>query len=120
MKVVLFNMTFTCSIVIALNLFVFELSETLNLELIVAFIDMAGISPLTFALFYFAERITSDLLSIGDHFYNSAWFQLPVKQQKLLVLPIQQAQRERRLKGLGLFDCSLALFSSVSFAEREK
>lgn len=113
MKVTLFNSTFTCVICIAFNLFVIELIESVNVEMMVAFIDIGFVIGLTFAYFYLAEWITSDLLSIGDHFYSSAWFQLPVKQQKLLALPIQQAQRELRLKGLGLFDCSLPVFSSV-------
>lgn len=113
MKVVLFSMTFTCGIVIAANLVVFELNESFNLEIFVAFLDMVVEIVMTFAHFYLAEWITSDLLSIGDHFYNSAWFCLPLKQQKLLVLPIQRAQRELRLKGLGLFECSLPVFSMV-------
>lgn len=113
MQVTLFNLTFTCVICVAFNLFVFELIESLNVEVMVAFIDIGFVIGLTFALFYIAEWITSDLLSVGDHFYNSDWFQLPVRQQQLLVLPIQRAQRELRFKGLGLFDCSLPVFTSV-------
>lgn len=113
MKVTLFNLTVTCVICIAFNLLVFELLDSLNVEVLVAFIDIGFVIGITFAYFYLAEWITFDLLSIGDHFYNSAWFQLPVKQQQLFVLVIQQAQRELRLKGLGLFDCSMGVFSSV-------
>lgn len=101
-------------IVIALNLLVFELNESLNLEMIVALCNMVVMIGMIFAHFLLAEWITSDLLSIGDHFYKSAWFRLPVMRQKLLIVPIQRAQREVRLKGLGLFDCSLAVFSSVN------
>lgn len=114
MKVILFNLTLTCVIVIALNLLVFELNESLNLEMIVALCNMVVMIGMIFAHFLLAEWITSDLLSIGDHFYKSAWFRLPVMRQKLLIVPIQRAQREVRLKGLGLFDCSLAVFSSVN------
>lgn len=113
MKVALFNLTFTCTIVIALNLLVVELNETLNLEMVVALTDIALIIGITFAHFYLAEWITSDLLGIGEVFYNSAWYCLPVKRQMLLALPIQRARREFRLKGLDIFDCSLRAFSSV-------
>lgn len=113
MKVVLFNMTFTCVVVITMNLLVVELNESINLEMVVAFIDMSIIIGMTFALFYLAEWITSDLLSISHLFYSSAWYRLSVKQQILLVLSIQRAHRELRLNGLGLFKCSLPVFSSV-------
>lgn len=116
MKVVLFSMTLTCVIVIAANLLVFELNESFNQEIFVAFLDMGVEIIMTFAHFYLAEWITSDLLTIGDHFYNSAWYDLPLKHQKLLVLPIQRAQRELRLKGLGLFECSLPVFSMVGIS----
>lgn len=56
---------------------------------------------------------TTDLLEIGDIFYNSAWYRLPIKEQRLLALPIQRSQREFRLSGLGFLDCSLAVYSSV-------
>lgn len=106
-------MTFTCVIVITLNLLVVELNESINLEVIVAFLNAGIMIGLTFALFYLAEWITSDLLSIGELFYNSAWYRLSVHEQTRLVLSIQRAHRELRLNGLGLFACSLPVFSSV-------
>lgn len=70
---------------------------------------------LTFVYFYLSESITMDFLEIGDLFYNSSWHRLPAKQQKRLAMAIQQAQRELRLTAIGLFDCSLVVFASVSF-----
>lgn len=113
MKEILFNLTFACVIVIALDLLVIELNESINVKIVVAFVNLITLIGMTFAHFYLAEKITSDLVSIGDVFYNSAWHRLPVKQQRLLVLPIQRAQRELRLKGLGLFNCSMPVFLSV-------
>lgn len=106
-------MTFTCITVIVFNLFVIELSSTITLEIYCALGDLFTGLALTFVYFYLSEWITSDLLEIGDYFYNSAWYRLPAKQQKLLVLPIRRAQREFRLKGFGLFDCSLEVFGMV-------
>lgn len=114
MEAILFNMIFTCTVVIAFNLFVIESSDGYNFEMIIAFIDLSFMVGLTFAYFYLSEWITTDLLEIGDIFYDSPWYRLPTKHQKLLTLPIQRAGRELRLTGLGLFDCSLAVFSGVS------
>ena len=117
MEVIVFNMTLTCTVVIASSLFVIESSGGLGFEILVGFMNLCTILFLTFAYFFLSERITMRLLEIGDIIYNSPWYdRLTAKQQKLLVLGIQRAQREVRLTGLGLFDCSLPIFGSVCIA----
>lgn len=106
-------MTLNCVIAIAFNLFVLELNESINMEIFIALVDLGAELGMTAAHFFLSEYITMDLLKIGDIFYNSPWFQLPTKQQMRLVLPIQRAQREIRLTGLDLFQCSLDVFVSV-------
>lgn len=113
MEPILFNMAFTCVIVLACNLLVIEINYTLNFQIMTALIDTFAVVGLAFTFFYFSDWITIKLMEIGDIFYNLSWYQLPVKQQKLLILPIQRAHRSIRLKCLGLFDCSLAVFLSV-------
>lgn len=113
MEVTLFFKTLSCIIAIAFNLYVLEVSGTVNMEAVVAIVDMLLSIAVTFVCFYIAEWISIYMLDIADIFYDSPWYRLPVEQQKLLVLPIQRAQRQFRLKGLGMFDCSLAVFSSV-------
>lgn len=115
MEVIIFNITLICAVVIACNLLVFELIDEMNIVMLAAIIDLSVVIAMTFAYFYLSERITSDLLEIDDIFYDSPWYRLPIKRQKLLVLPIQRAGRELRMTGLGLFDCSLAVFSKVIF-----
>lgn len=115
MELILFNLTFTCITAIAFNLFVIDLNDSLSYEIIVALADLFFVLNLTLAHFYLSEWITSDLLEIGNIFYNGAWYRLPTMQQKLLVLPIQRAGRPLHLEGLGLFDCSLAVFVSVIY-----
>lgn len=116
MEVILFNITFTCVICIAFNLLVVELNDSLNFEMLVAFADLGIVMSITAVYFFHSEWITCDLLEIGDNFYNSAWYQLPVEMQRPLKLPIQRADRVFRLRALGLFECSQAVFLSVNFA----
>lgn len=115
MEIILFNKAVMCIIAIALNLYAVELNDTLSLEAIIAIFDLYLILSLALVYFYFAEQITSDLLDIGDMFYNSPWYHLPIRQQKLLTLPIQRAARELRFKCLNIFDCSLAVFAAVNY-----
>lgn len=114
MDMILFFLLLTCVIDIAVNLYVLEMNTSIDLATITAVVDMLFATGFTFTYFYLSEWITADLVEISDHFYNSPWCGVLVaKQQRLLVLTIQQAQREVRLKGLGLFDGSLAVFLSV-------
>lgn len=114
MQLISFMLTLLCSITIAINLFVIEISG----NIMVIFIALANLMMTvgaTFMYFHLSECITTDLLEIGDHFYNSPWYQLlSAKQQKCLMLPILRAQCEQRLQGLGIIDCSLEVFSKVS------
>lgn len=113
MNIILFSITLDCSVVLACDLFVLQLTASIDLESIVAFIDVANTVLITFSYFYLSEWITNDLLEIGDHFYAAPWYRLAAKQQRLVMLPILRAEREFRLKGLGFFDSSLAVFSTV-------
>lgn len=67
----------------------------------------------TYVFCFFSENVTNDLHSIGDAFYQANWYAHPAKQQKLYMLSIQRAQREFRMTGLGVVDCSLQVYSSV-------
>lgn len=113
MQVILFSLTLDCIIVIAFNLYVLELTDAFGLQTIVALVDTSFTTLWAFAYYYLSEWITADLLDIGDTVYHSPWYRLPAKQQRLVMLPIERAQQEFRLTGLGLFNCSLAVFSSV-------
>lgn len=113
MELILFHMSLMCTIVIALNLFAFELNDPLSLKAMNVLINLMVIVLLTFAHYYLSERLTSNLLEIGDIFYNSAWYRLPVKRQRLLMLPIERGHSVFRLRALALFDCSLDNFASV-------
>lgn len=113
MSLIVFIGTFSCTVTITFNAFVIELNDTLSQETYVAFLDMYLILGLVFAYYYLSERITADLFKIADIFYNSAWYRLKAKQQRLLVLPIQRAREEVRLTGLGIFECSLPVFATV-------
>lgn len=113
MEPILFNMAFTCIIVLACNLFVIEINDRMSFQIMTALIDTIAVVGLAFTFFYFSDSITIKLEEIGDIFFYSAWYRLPVKQQSLLIAPIQRAQRKIRLRCMGFFDCSLPVFLSV-------
>lgn len=63
-----------------------------------------------------SENITDDLFASGDLFYELPWYRLPLKLQKLYAMPIHRSQKEFRLSGLGIIECSMRVCASVSCA----
>lgn len=98
----------------AILLIAIDVTDILNMMTIISIYGLVCIFTQTLFYCYLAETVTSKLLSIGDIFYESDWYRLPVRQQQLVMLPIQRSQEEFRLSGLGLIDCSLWVFASVS------
>lgn len=115
MDLFLFSMVLLITIVIATDLAAVELSDALSLEAMIAIADLALVLMADFVYSFQSDFVTLSMLEIGEIFYNSPWYRLPAAKKRLLVLPIQRAQREFRLKGLGLIDCSVVVFTSVRY-----
>lgn len=113
MSGVLFNALFSCVLYIALLLFSLDQSFTVDFAL---FINLVGIFVYLVTCYiycYFSERITTNSIKIADDAYDSLWYRMTVRQQMKVMFIIQRAQKEFRLTGLELVDCSLATFLTV-------
>lgn len=110
---ILFYQLLVCAVIIAFNLFGLE-TATLDMHTFLAAAELIDTVILTYIYCYLSEQITSDLVDIGDIFYGSDWYGMPVKFQKLVALPILRSQREIQLSGLELIDCTLTIYLSVS------
>lgn len=113
MEEMIFFVILTSIIVIAFNLFAMESSDWMSLQTIVGIGTLSCLLPLDFVYCFCSEMVAACLYEIGDIFYDSAWYRLPVKYQRLTILPIQRAGREMQFKCLGLVECSLAMFATV-------
>lgn len=114
MKGVLFYQLLICVLNIAFGLFsLVQTLDELSLDTYHSITALFNMLASTFFYCYYADRATWDLLEIGDIFYNSLWYKLPIQEQKLLIIPIQRSQMLFVLKGFEFFDCSLQLFAAV-------
>lgn len=113
MSVPLFANLLCCAIVIAFNLLLLEVSDHIDLSIVASLYNMSATMTMTIIFCFLSEHITAVLLNVGDVFYESMWYRLPTRQQKLLGLALSRSQREFRLKGLGMIYCSLFTFSKV-------
>lgn len=115
MDVPLFANLLTCATVIAFNLLLLEVSDHVDLSIAASLYDMGTVVAMTIIFCLLSELITAALLRIGDAFYESMWYRLPPRQQKLLGLPIQRSQRVFYFEGLGLIYSSLYTFVRVNY-----
>lgn len=114
MSEVLFYQLFMCAATSAFNIFALEANEIVGVQAATNLYLLSTVLAATFIYCYLSERLTTNLLDIGENFYKSNWYLLPTELKFLLIYPIQSTQREFRLKCIGLFDCSLSVFGVVS------
>lgn len=70
-------------------------------------------------LCHFSEKFTDRSNEVGEMVYSEVfWYKLPIAQQKTLIFVIRRAQQHFRLRGYGIFDCSLEMFLKVSLLMR--
>lgn len=113
MSGILFNMLLSCILLLALSLFSLNESTVLNVRLAANFNLLLIYLMACYIYSYFSEVMTTNSFKIGDNVYNLLWNEMPVKQQKLIIMIINRSQKEFRLTGLGMIDCSLAMFLAV-------
>lgn len=114
LSLIIFMHLLCCSIIIAFNLILLEASDRIDFQVMASIYIMLSETALNFLFCYLSERITVALSKIGVAFYESMWFHLPTRQQKLLALTIARSQQEFYYDGLGLVYCSLETFGRVS------
>lgn len=113
MSTVLFFLLLTYAITIAVFMVDMEATESIDLAFVGSLTGLINILIQLVIYCAYSENLTTDLGATGDVFYKTLWYQMPVKLQKLYVLSIARSQREFRLTGLGIIECSLRIFASV-------
>lgn len=115
MQSILFYQLVNCGIFIAFGLFGMDQSlREINFD---TFMCLAALICALIPIFiycYHADGLSEDLLEIGDIFYATKWYKLSNQEQKIMMLPIQRAQRIFRLNGYKVIDCSLETFLTVN------
>lgn len=114
MSVGLFFQLLVCAASLALCMVGIEKSGLSSTNFFLAMAGVVTTVTSTYIYCFLSENVASDLSAIGSIFYDCEWYRLPVKQQKLFGVAIQRAQKSFRMTGLGLVECSLRVFTSVS------
>lgn len=116
MSSVLFFLLLSYALVLAI--FLVDLDAVNGFNILYAYGVLTTFTNFVFQLIIYcrlSENITDDLFASGDLFYESPWYRLPPKLQKLYMLPIQRSQQEFRLSGFGIIECSMRICAAVSY-----
>lgn len=114
MSSALFHQLMFCAITTAILVVAIDMNNLFTLTTVISIEGVLCTITPTFVFCNLSESITSELLAIGDTFYECGWYRLPVDQQKRILLPLRRSQKELRMTGLGMMDCSLQVFIKVS------
>lgn len=112
---ILFYQLFMCAATTAFNLYAIEANGVLDMHAATSIYILLTVLAGTFTCCYLSESLTADLSAIGQTFYDSKWYLLPVPLKTLVMLTIQQSQSEFQLRGFNIIDCSLSVFGMVNF-----
>lgn len=69
---------------------------------------------LCFSICYFGANLTAKFHKISEIAYNARWYIFSANQKMAIISIMRQGQEPRMLEGLGIFACSLEMFTSVS------
>lgn len=72
-------------------------------------------TSVNFILCSYADKMTQEASEVADTMYNTAWYEMPIPQQKLLLLPILRSQKIIQLTGFGIYTYSLQNFGRILF-----
>lgn len=115
MSIGLFFQLLICAVSLAVYMLAITSNPSPTVNFFVMLVGLTVTLTSTYIYCYLSENITTTLTEVGDIFYHFNWYNLPPRQQKLLMLPIQRAHIELRLTGLGIVNVSLGVFLSVRF-----
>lgn len=88
---------------------IFDVTMIISITLLVLHLSIV------FILCFYGEKLTTQSFQVMDIIYSDLlWYKLPAQQQRVLTMSIRQAQKVYRLKGYGIFECSMELFLKVT------
>lgn len=113
MSGVLFNVLLSCALLLALLLFALNQSTEFDVPLATVLNCLVIYLITCYIYCRYSENLTTNSFEIGENVYDALWYEMSMKYQKAMLLMIGRAQKEFRLTGLGMVNCSLGVFLAV-------
>lgn len=100
---------------IAFFIFVMDgmLTKTSDFNDLLVYTFLIAATCVNFVLCYYADKLTQEASEVADVMYDTAWYEMPIQQQKLLLLPICRSQKLIHLTGFGVYTYSLQNFGRI-------
>lgn len=100
---------------IAFFIFVMDgmLTKTSDFNDLIVYNFLVAATCVNFVLCYYADKLTQEASEVANTMYNTAWHEMPIPQQKMLLLPIYRSQKLIQLTGFGIYTYSLQNFGRI-------
>lgn len=89
------------------------LTKTSDFNDVIVYNFLVAATGVNFVLCYYADKLTEEASEVGDAMYSTAWYEMPIPQQKMLMLPIYRSQKLIQLTGFGIYTYSLKNFGRI-------
>lgn len=116
MSEIIFLMLLSCVIYFLVCLFSLDQVEEIDSTIRLRILAPMPVLLITYIYCYFSEMVTEKSSAIAETTYDSMWYTMPAKRQRAIVMILIQSQREFRLQGVGMLDCSFRIYLTVSEA----
>lgn len=113
MSGVLFYQLLSCILFLALSFLFVDKAERFDTALVLNLQCLVMYMLVCYLYCDLSEQITGHSIEIGDIVYASLWYESTPRHREALALIILRSQKEFRLKGFGLVNCSLPRFLMV-------
>lgn len=110
---VLFFQLLSCVAFFALTLFSLNQADAIDSQVLIDLQDVLMYLCLCYVYSHFAENICAKSASLANVIYCTNWYEMPIVEQKIIILMIARSQKEYRFQGYGLVYCSLGNFLAV-------
>ena len=95
--------------------FVEQSLQNVSFDFVVSVLNVVFEFVLIYSSCHFSTNITIKLTNTANIIYNTRWYDLPLRQQKMIVAIIRQGQIPNELSGY-IFSISLETFMKVTIA----
>lgn len=113
MSDIIFIMLFSCVIYFSICLFSLDQVDEIDSTFRIRITAPLPILFVTCLYCYFSEMITEKSAAVAQTTFDSMWYKLAMNQQKAIIPILVRSQREFRLQGLGIIDCSFPIYLAV-------
>lgn len=100
-------------LMLAVDLFIIDQTGGIDANALLNLNSTSMFFVMSYVFCYLSENITAKSLANANIAYEATWYKMSNSSQKAIGMIIMRSQREYRIVGFGMVECSLEVFLTV-------